>query len=186
MSKKKEETQAVELYTPPLPRPLKDFRKAKKVTQEVRLRATPDGKGQLLSAKAVTVVERRYQVVEMRRAGVLMEDIARELDVGVDVVAKDLREVLSQAINHTSEGTDECRQLAIDRLDGLLNAYYEVATEPLIAEDGQIIPMNMAAAQLVLQIEARRAKLLALDKPEAKGGMETGVREYVGVDMDKV
>lgn len=52
--------------------------------------------------------------------------------------------------------------------------------------DGNIIPENIQSAVLVLKIMERRAKLLGLDKPEAKNEEQSAVREYIGVDMAKV
>ena len=163
---------------PKVPRPLKDFRR-------ISNRNVPS-QNRVLSTKTVMDVERRYQVIEMRRGGMSIREIAQELNVSEPTISRDLKFVLTEAIQATAETTEEHRHLAMERLDGLLRAYYSTATEVLVTEDGQIIPENMMAAQLVLKIEERRAKLLALDKPENKGGEESGIREYVGVNMDEV
>ncbi len=179
-----QETLAVEVYTAKIPRKLKDFRKP--VSKRAGLKATGRGKGQLLSPGNMVRMERRYRAVELRKQGFLLREIAVELQVEEGTVSADLKAVLFNLIEQAQGTMEEQRVLALERLDGMLKAYYPIATEPLITEDGLIIPMNMAAAQLVLQIEARRAKLLALDTPESKADPETGVREYVGVDTDLV
>jgi hypothetical protein len=60
-----------------------------------------------------------------------------------------------------------------------LDRYLE-AVSPL-AETGNLNAMGMA-----LSISDRRRKLLALDRPEDKATTETGVRVYVGIDIDNV
>jgi len=171
---------AVEVYTPKPPRPLKNFRKG--VDNGSR---KPRRTG-LLTPANIAIIERRYQVVKLRTSGTLFREIAQELNISEATAYADLKAVLFHTVGDSSETKTENRQLATDRLDGLLKAYYEIATEVLVTDDGQIVPSSMAAAQLVLQIESRRAKLLALDEPETKGAAESSVREYVGVDVDKV
>ena len=147
------------------------------------------GPGAILSPESVRVIERRFRVVSMRRDGYTVQEIANTVQCDINTVRKDLIEVLDQCVHETSETTEENRQLAIDRLDGLLKEYYQEAlSHPGINPDGSpcIIPGNMSAAALVLQIEMRRAKLLALDVPEQKAEVGTGVREYIGVDMDQI
>lgn len=178
-----QETLAVEVYDPKPPRKLKDFRTPSK---RAGLQATGQGKGRLLSPGNIVKMERRYRAVELRKQGFLLREIAVELRVDEGTVSADLRAVLANLVEQAQGTTEEQRVLALERLDGMLKAYYAIATEPLITNDGQIIPMNMAAAQLVLQIEARKAKLLALDTPESKADPQTGVRQYVGVDTDLV
>jgi len=131
-------------------------------------------------------LEQRYQVLELRKRGNTIAQIGQMLGIDPAAVRERLVEVLKFAVEKLSESVQENRQLQIERLDGLLNSYYDVATEVLTTEDGTLMPQSMAAAQLVLQIEARRAKLLALDAPENRGSEVSGIREYIGVDMDKV
>ncbi len=181
---KVKESLAVEVYTPRLPKKLKNFRKAP--SNRAGSENTGEGKGRLLAPASIARIERRYRAVELRKQGYLLREIAVELNVDEGTVSADLRAVLLVLIKETEGTTEENRVLAVERLDGMLKAYYPIASEPLVTDDGQIIPMNMAAAQLVLQIEARRAKLLALDVPESKVNPQTGVREYVGVDLSKV
>jgi len=169
---------SVETYRPA--RPLKNFR-------NIRGRSSAGHWNEkALSPASIIKVERRYKVMELRKAGYTIQQIAWEVGVDVNAVMRDLQAILKIAISETMETTEECRQLEVERLDALLKAYYPTATEPLVDEMGNIIPENMAAAALVLRIQERRAKLLALDKPEPKGGAESGIREYVGVNVEDV
>jgi hypothetical protein len=140
------------------------------------------------------MIERRYQVVEMRRDGYTILEIAKSLGVTVETIRKDLTQVLNATIEKTAETTEENRQLQIERLDKLLKEYMYLATSRFtkvlnpttgVVEDKFVIG-SLAAAQMVLGIEMRRAKLLALDVPETRKLEVSGIREYVGVDTEQV
>lgn len=156
------------------------------------------GKQKIMSPRAVQNIELDWQIFEMRRDGHSVDAIARALGVHPETVRKHLQEVLERTVNEMSETAEENRQLQIERLDYLLTKYTKMAygykeeaevLDPLTRKMKKVIqeiPPNMAAASLVLSIEARRSKLLALDMPEVKKLDVTGIREYVGVDIDKV
>ena len=134
---------AVETYKPA--RMLKDFRR-------VRTEIKPRQSSMVSNPRKIEMIERRYRVIELRKMGYTLREIAWELNASEDTVIRDLREILRVAIKDTCESTEECRQLEIERLDALLKAYYATATEPLVDEYGTIIPENMAAAAFVLKI----------------------------------
>lgn len=144
--------------------------------------------------KAVANIERRYKIMELRRDGWSVGEIAKELKVSDLKVRKDIVFVLSKTIHKTEETAEESRQLQVARLDALLKKYVQLANETVtlytVGKDGQIKetskPPDPAYARIVLDIEARRAKLLSLDVPEVKKLEVSGVRQYIGVDMDKV
>lgn len=129
----------------------------------------------IISAMNIRMQERRYQVVQLRKQGYSVQQIAESLHCSADTVRDDLIKVLKVAVSEYAETTEENRQLQIERLDGLLKKYYP------LAESG-----SLAAAAMVLSIEQRRSKLLALDLPEVKKLDVTGIREYVGVDLNEV
>jgi hypothetical protein len=104
-------------------------------------------------------------------------------------VRHDLVDVLTAAVKETAENTEEARQLQVERLDGLLREFYAQSLSTEYQDpDGntKVTPGSMGAAAMVLAIESRRAKLQALDVPETKNVNVTGVREYIGVDMDQI
>jgi len=150
---------------------------------------------QLLNQAAVQKVENKYQVVTLRRDGYTMREIADILKVSITLVHNALHEVMHETILKYRESSEEARQLQVERLDGLLKIYTPLARgyEAIVADDKnpgvmrtvQVKP-NLEAAKFILDIEARRAKLLALDVPETKKLDVTGIREYVGVDLDEV
>ncbi len=133
------------------------------------------GKGKLLSPKTVRELELDWQIFEMRRDGHTVQEIATYLGIALSTVRDHIIKVLNRTISETAETAEENRQLQIDRLDSILKQYMPMATGG-----------SLAAASMVLSVEARRAKLLALDVPEVKRVDVTGIREYVGVDVEKV
>jgi hypothetical protein len=113
--------------------------------------------------------------MELRRLGTPIYEVAKILGCGIDTVRNDIREVLGQAATQMFETVEETRNLVRTQYEALLHRY-----QPL-AENG-----NMGAAALVLQITRELRKMEAVDKPEEKKTEETGVRVYVGVDIDLV
>ncbi len=155
----------------------------------------PTGQGKVLSTRSVREIEDRYRIVTMRRDGYLVREIAETLGITEGKVRDQLQKSLELTINTLQETTEENRELAIERLDNLLRTYMPIAkgyveTVPDPDRPGQTkeitIRPNLNAAMFIVNLEARRAKLLALDKPETKKLEVTGIREYAGVDMDAV
>jgi len=132
-------------------------------------------------AKAVEIIEKRYQAVELRRDGYTIKQIADTMQIGLDQARNLIVEALNFSIEKTNETIEEHRQLQVERLDKLLSQYM-----PMAAPGVGIPGANLGAAMMVLSVEARRAKLLALDVPETKKHEITAIREYVGIDPDDV
>jgi len=129
----------------------------------------------MLSAQNARILERRYKAMAMRKDGIDVYKIATILECGVDTIKHDLQEVLGQTATALYESTEEARNLERSRYDALFRRY-----QPL-AEGG-----DKAAAMIVLQISKELRRMEALDKPEEKRTEETGVRVYVGIDIDAV
>lgn len=152
------------------------------------------GKGKLLSAKSIKKVELEYKIVCMRRDGYTVQEVADTLRISTSTVRECVKNCLERAITEMNETTEEHRQLQLERLDSLIKANLPYArgfdTEVVDPKTGALkiikTPPNPAYAQLILSAESRRAKLLALDIPETKKLDITGVREYYGVDVEKV
>lgn len=168
---------------------------AKKTKAVVGLRRRGTAAPSILTSRNLRLIERRYRVACLRRDGYNLYEIAQTVGFDIQTVRADLQAMFSMAIKETNETTEENRQLQIERLDNLIKTYTPLATEHLNREvidrtTGQpvivIEPPNPMYANLILNIEARRAKLLALDVPEVKKLEITGVREYVGIDVESV
>lgn len=128
-----------------------------------------------MSAETVRALDLEWMIFEMRRDGHTIHEIAVALKISDPTVSEHLKRVLDRTVADIAESAEQNRQLQIDRLDKMLKKYMP------LAEQG-----NMGAASLVLTIEARRSKLLALDMPETKKLDVTGIREYVGIDVESV
>lgn len=136
---------------------------------------TQQAVAKLTEAREMALLERRYQVWTLRTQGYTIRDISASLGISMPTVRDDIITIGKRLAGDLAETVEENRSLQISRLDALLKKY-----QPL-AEGG-----SLSAAQMVLSIETRRSKLLALDVPETKKLEVSGVREYVGVDMDQV
>lgn len=143
----------------------------------VRSKKTRRGQGvqKMVSAKALKLLQRRYSVWKLRKDGYPVREIAESLGVGEEIIREDIVTIAERMAKEMGESVEESRFLQIERLDALLKKF-----QPL-AEAGSI-----PAASMVLQVEARRSKLLALDMPEQKKLDVTGIREYIGIDVDEV
>ncbi len=178
-------------------RPVSKVRK--KIVALTKLRETkPTGTGRMLAAKAARRIELEFQCFEMRTAGHAIRVIAQTLECDEGTVRNCLESLMTRAATQTNENVEEARQLQMERLDLMLVKYMKLAqgySEEVDVMDPLSKQMvrkmvthapNQGAASLVLAIEARRSKLCALDLPEVKKLEVTGVREYVGVDVNKV
>lgn len=129
----------------------------------------------MLRAHELRLLERRYGVWKLRKDGNTINQIAASLGTSEETVRQDIIAIAKRLSSELAETVEESRSLQVARLDALLKKYQD------LAENG-----NMGAATLVLSIEARRSKLLALDMPENKRLEVTGIREYIGIDLDDV
>lgn len=151
-------------------------RKAPVPVRALRTASKTVGVGQAMSVTVARQLERRYQVLELRKMGCSQMEIAKTLGCAPETVAKDLEAVFSQTAECILDSAAVERDVEIARFDALLKRY-----QPL-AEAG-----NLAAAGMVLSISDRKRKLLALDKPEVKReAEETAIRVYVGINVDDV
>lgn len=139
--------------------------------------------------------ERRYRVTCYKRDGYDNYEIAKEMQISVEQVKHDLRHCIDLAAKEYTQNAEFERQLQLERLDKLIKVNMPLATETnreirIDKSTGEevivITPPNPANASVILAVETRRAKLLALDVPEVRKVEVTGIRQYVGVDMDKV
>jgi hypothetical protein len=96
--------------------------------------------------------QKQRQALELRRAGVTYEVIARQLGYADRTGAyRAVRTALAQNIK---EPADDVRALELERLDALLRGVWVPATQG-----------NVQALDRVLKIMDRRAALLGLDEP---------------------
>ena len=114
------------------------------------------------------VVEKRRQSLELRKAGATFDAIARQ--VGYSSPASAYKAVIQALRDTCQEPADDVRRLELERLDRLMLAHWPAAigSQPDPINPGQKLPANQDAAELVLKITDRRAKLLGLDVIQLK------------------
>jgi hypothetical protein len=98
---------------------------------------------------------RRVKVYDLRLRGKTIREIAAAVGVSVQTAHADVTAVLTRIKADANDTAEQVRQLEIERLDKMLDAFW------LGVLDG-----NEKAADVVLKVQARRAKLLGLDAPE--------------------
>lgn len=165
-----------------------------KALRSKRRAKDPVGKGKILAAQTARMLERRFQVMNLRRDGWQIHEIAPMVDASIATVKEDIKAVLTLVSSDLQESADEMRTLQLQRLDQLLSIHTKLAQgyDELIEDPrtGKLInvnhPPNHNSAAIILQVEARRSKLMALDIPDQKAAEASGIRIYVGVDTDQV
>lgn len=121
-------------------------------------------------------VERDARAVEHRRNGLTYRQIAAAL--GFSSMASAYDAVQRGLTDTVAETNDEVRRLELDRLDHLARAALKVLAKPhLVVSQGRVAkhpetgePLIdsgpvLSAIDRLLNIQARRAKLLGLDSP---------------------
>lgn len=171
-------------------------KRAKLARKPIKLRANRvKRKTRITSSNNLKAIERRRKVIIMRRDGWNYDEIALAVGTTSDTVRHDILYCLDRAATEMIETAEQTRELQKARLDALLKPNMKYATEnhlevrrdKLTGKEFIIeVPPDPAFANVVLKIEERRAKLMALDIPEVKKLEVTGIREYVSVDLEKV
>lgn len=113
----------------------------------------------------IAVRDRQQRVLELRESGLSPAKIAKEIGISPSLVYQDLKAILQRTQQHEEDLADSYRRIELQRLDSLQQNWWMRATGQLTREDGTPIPADEKAAQLVLRIMERRAKLLGLDAP---------------------
>lgn len=175
-------TKAVEKRIKQVVRPKRGLKKAR----------TP---GDVISPRMIKVIERRRKVILLRAQGWDYEAIAHAIESTVRTVRSDVIECLGIAATELLLTSENERELQKIRLDMLLKTHLTLATDNHVEEriDKNTgtkilisVPPDPAYASIALKVMERQAKLMALDSPEVKKLEVSGIREYLGIDMDKV
>jgi len=114
------------------------------------------------------LVEKETTIIELRHEGYVWREIATMVDMSVAGVAKAYKRALTR---HPHATIDEHRELELDRLDNLQRTYWQPAVNG-----------NLRAADYVLRVIDKRAKLLGLDAPLK---VQAEVVTYDGSDLDR-
>jgi hypothetical protein len=110
-------------------------------------------------------LDRELAVVELRREGKTWQQIADAVSYATPMGAW---KAYQRACQRTlQEPTDEARRIELDRLDALQRTYWEPAVEG-----------NLRAADFVLRVIDRRARILGIDAPQK---IQAEVVNYDGI-----
>jgi hypothetical protein len=114
------------------------------------------------------LVEKETTIIELRQEGYIWREIAVMVDMSIAGVAKAYKRALTR---HPHATIDEHRELELDRLDTLQRTFWKSA-----------VAGNPRAADFVLRVIDKRAKLLGLDAPLK---VQAEVVTYDGSDLDR-
>jgi hypothetical protein len=115
----------------------------------------------------VELLQRECEIVELRTEGFVWREIAQRVNMSTAGVAKAYDRALERII---APAVEQHRTTELDRLDILQRVYWQPA-----------INGNLRAADFVLRVIEKRAKLLGLD---AAIKIQTEVVTYDGSDLD--
>ena len=122
-------------------------------------------------AKHAQVADRRAKLVKLRLAGVKFDD-PRILALGYasrQAASKDMIRALEEHREEEAAAVSAYRQQENERLDTLLEAVWEKATQPspVFNKEREVVgeEIDIRAVETVLKLMDRRAKLNGLDSP---------------------
>ena len=113
------------------------------------------------------LVEKEATIIELRHEGYVWREIATMVDMSIAGVVKAYKRAL---MRHPIATIEEHRELELDRLDNLQRTYWQPAVNG-----------NLRAADYVLRVIDKRAKLLGLDAPLK---VQAEVVTYDGSNLD--
>lgn len=114
------------------------------------------------------LVEKETTIIELRQEGYVWREIATMVNMSIAGVAKAYKRALTR---HPHATIDEHRELELGRLDVLQRTYWQPAVNG-----------NQRAAEFVLRVIDKRAKLLGLEAPLK---VQAEVVTYDGSDLDR-
>lgn len=120
-----------------------------------RKNATPHNE-----AAHLATLEKRAQVLELRRAGASLRDMERALGIDKNTAKRYLDEAMADLQAAQNEKAEATRAVELDRLERLHMVLWPTAT----AKDTDADTRNKAVDRLI-RISERRSKLLGLDAP---------------------
>lgn len=116
--------------------------------------------GKKLDARTLQISERRDQVIQLRRAGLSIRDIAARVNADPKTVHADIKTMLADAIRENVDNADQLRALEIERLDRVM-----LGLSPLVFPSKGGATPDLKAVDRYLRISEQRARLLGLYAP---------------------
>lgn len=121
------------------------------------------------------LIDKERRVVELRRAGATFDDIARTVGYANPSVAwQAYQRAMKRTL--TDAGTEEIRQLELDRLDKMQTAIWN-----------KVMAGDTAAIHTALKILDRRARYLGLDAPmKSEVKVDVATRDAIDAEMERL
>lgn len=112
---------------------------------------------------------REEEAIKLRLQGFKYREIANRLNITEGGAYQIVKRVLERTRKEASDAADELKQVETERLEDLLRAWWNSATAPreVVTKEGDVITTgpDPAAANVILRISERLAKLWGLDAP---------------------
>ena len=106
------------------------------------------------------IYERRARVLNMRRNGATIQQIATREGMSIGIIADDLKKTLAELHAVTIDLAETNRQLELERIDAMML----VLSKDVFPSDGK---PSLYALDRMLKLSQERSKLLGLYAPEA-------------------
>jgi hypothetical protein len=113
-----------------------------------------------IADKAKAAAERLEKITALRRSGMTLQQVGQQVGLSAQRVAQLLDEAARSAAQRRREIADEALMLALDRLDACLRSAFAVLHNAELPAS-----QRLRAIDRIVNIEKRRAALLALDAP---------------------
>lgn len=110
--------------------------------------------GKKEQARAIGILERREQALNLRRAGLSIRAIATRLNVDPSTIHEDIKVMMAEAVKENVDNAEGLRTLELERLDDML-----LRIQPQVSKG------DLKAIDRALRISEQRAKLLGLYAP---------------------
>lgn len=117
------------------------------------------------SRQQVVTAMHRMLALELRRSGHIYEEIGAKLGVHPSTAQRLVSEALGMVAHETKEEASKLRELELQRMDGLHEAMWKLATKG-----------SPKAAMVCIHISKRRSALLGLDKIQVE--LDLNVKGY--------
>ena len=114
------------------------------------------------------LIDKEVQIVELRKEGYVWREIATLVGMSTEGVYKAYNRAMVRTLR---PATEELREMELERLDALQLTYWQPAVQG-----------NLRAADFILKVIDKRAKLLGLDAPVK---VQAEVVTYDGTDLDR-
>ena len=114
------------------------------------------------------LIDKEVQIVELRKEGYVWREIATLVGMSTAGVYKAYNRAMVRTLR---PATEELREMELERLDALQLTYWQPAVQG-----------NLRAADFILKVIDKRAKLLGLDAPVK---VQAEVVTYDGTDLDR-